>query len=242
LNLLTFETQKELDEVGAGILASAVQTNPRAVLGLATGGTPVGIYEQLVSLYRRGLVSFKDVTTFNLDEYVGLPVDHPESYYSYMRTNLFGHIDAAPERIHLPKGTASDLEGECKAYDQLLESYRIDIQLLGIGHNGHIAFNEPDQNLNSGTFVVRLSEVTRQANARFFDRLEDVPTHAISMGMASILKAKSILLVVRGEDKADILKQALTGPITTACPASLLQTHPNLTVLADTGASKQLLK
>lgn len=234
-----FENEQELNEAGAGIITGLVQTRPDAVLGLATGGTPVGIYEELVRTHRKGRVSFSRATTFNLDEYVGLPVEHPESYHAYMKRHLFAHVDAAAERTHLPDGNAPDLKSECARYDRLLaEAKQIDLQLLGLGHNGHIGFNEPDHALLSGTHIVELRPETRAANARFFDTPEQVPTHALTMGVGSILKAKTVLLVVRGADKADVVKQALTGPITTEVPASLLQTHPHLVVLLDAAASR----
>lgn len=241
MNILTFRTTEQLNAAGAGIITSLVQTNPRAVLGLATGGTPVGIYENIVRAHREGLVSFKSVTTFNLDEYVGIPVDHPESYHAYMRKHLFDHVDVTVERTHIPNGNAPDLEQECARYNQLLEDVKqIDLQLLGLGHNGHIGFNEPDRELVGGTHIVELRDETRQANARFFDSIEQVPTHALTMGVGAILKAKMIVLVVRGADKAEIVRQALTGPITTDCPASLLQTHPNVVVLLDTESGRLL--
>ncbi len=239
MNILTFRTNQELNAAGAGIITGLIQTNPRAVLGLATGSTPIGIYEELVSSFKKGLVSFKLATSFNLDEYAGLPLDHPESYHTYMDQHLFRHIDLPAAQRHIPNGTAADLEGECRRYDLLLEEAKqIDLQILGLGHNGHIGFNEPDQSLNSGTHVVKLRESTRQANARFFDSIEQVPTHALTMGVGMILKAKTILLVVRGKEKAEIVHEALTGPIRTEIPASLLQTHPNLVVLLDEEAGR----
>lgn len=239
MNVLTFKTNQALNEAGAGIIIGMIQTNPRAVLGMATGSTPIGIYEELVKAHRNGLVSFKQATSFNLDEYAGLPADHPESYISYMKKHLFDLVDLPPEQAHIPDGTAPDLEAECRRYDRLLEQAKqIDLQILGIGHNGHIGFNEPDHALNSGTHVVKLKDSTRQANARFFPSIDDVPTHALTMGVGTILKAKTILLVVRGADKAEIVHRALTGPITTEIPASLLQTHPNLVVLLDAEAGR----
>ncbi|MFK7695932.1 glucosamine-6-phosphate deaminase [Paenibacillus sp. HJGM_3] len=239
MNILKFESQAKLNEAGAGIIAGLVQTNPRAVLGLATGGTPVGLYEELVDTFRQGMVSFKSVTTFNLDEYVGLPVDHPESYHAYMQHHLFAHVDVNPARIHIPDGNAPDLEQECIRYNTLLDDAKqIDLQLLGLGHNGHIGFNEPDHALMSGTHIVKLKEETRNANARFFNSIDEVPTHALTMGVGTILKAKMILLVVRGADKAEIVHRALTGPITTECPASLLQTHPHVVVLLDSESGR----
>lgn len=241
MNILTFRSDKELNEAGAGILTGLVQTNPKAVLGLATGGTPVGIYEEIVRTFRKGMVSFKSATTFNLDEYVGIPEDHPESYHAYMRKHLFDHVDLDPRRTHIPNGNAKDLERECARYNQLLEDAKqIDLQLLGLGHNGHIGFNEPDHALISGTHIVKLREETRRANARFFNSLDEVPTHALTMGVGTILKAKMILLVVRGADKAEIVRRALKGPITTECPASLLQTHPHVVVLLDSESGRLL--
>ncbi|MEI7026338.1 glucosamine-6-phosphate deaminase [Paenibacillus sp. y28] len=241
MNILTFDSSEQLNEAGANIISGLVQTNPRAVLGLATGGTPVGIYSHLVGDYRRGLVSFRQVTTFNLDEYVGLPASHPESYSSYMQRHLFGHLDIPADRTYIPDGNAPDLEAECRRYEQLIDTAgQLDLQLLGLGHNGHIGFNEPSHALLRGTHVVTLAEETRKANARFFPTLQDVPQQAITMGVGTILQAKMIVLVVRGADKADIVHRALTGPIATECPASLLQTHPHLVVLLDKAAGSRL--
>ncbi|WP_274364268.1 glucosamine-6-phosphate deaminase [Paenibacillus thermotolerans] len=239
MNILTFPTDKELNEAGAGIITGLVQTNPNAVLGMATGSTPIGIYEEMIKTFRKGMVSYRRVKTFNLDEYVGLPQDHEQSYYRYMREHLFDFIDIPASRTHIPQGTADDLEAECARYDALLDEVgQIDLQILGLGHNGHIGFNEPDHALTRGTHIVELSETTRTANARFFSSMDEVPTRAITMGVGTILKAKTILLVVKGADKAEIVHRALTGPITTECPASLLQTHPHLVVLVDTAAGR----
>lgn len=241
MNILTFRTDDELNKAGAGIITGMLQTNPRSILGLATGGTPVGIYRELVETHRQGLVSFAKATTFNLDEYVGLERTHPASYFAFMQEHLFGSVDVNPAACHIPDGTATDLKTECARYDSLLEQVgQIDMQLLGLGHNGHIGFNEPDHSLVRSTHVVELREQTREANARFFNKPEEVPTHAITMGVGTILKAKMILLVVRGQDKADIVARALQGPITTECPASLLQTHPHVVVLLDSEAGSRL--
>ncbi|MBB6635163.1 glucosamine-6-phosphate deaminase [Cohnella thailandensis] len=239
MNVLIFDSNEKLNEAGANIITSLIQTNPRAVLGLATGGTPVGVYEQVVKDYDRGLVSFKSVKTFNLDEYVGLPEDHPESYHSYMNHHLFRHIDLPAKNVHIPNGNAEDLEAECRSYDErIADAGQIDLQLLGLGHNGHIGFNEPAHALIRGTHIVDLAEETLKANARFFDSIDDVPKQALTMGVGTILKAKMILLIVRGADKAEIVHRALTGPITTDVPASLLQTHPHLVVLLDQEAGR----
>jgi len=241
MNIITFDNEEKLNEAAANIIIGQIQTTPRAVLGLATGGTPVGIYKEIVKEYRRGMFSFRNVTTFNLDEYVNLPADHPESYHSYMNANLFSHIDLPEGQCHIPDGNAADPAEECRRYDEAIErSGQIDLQLLGLGHNGHIGFNEPAHALIKGTHVVDLAEKTLEANARFFDSIDDVPKQALTMGVGTILKAKKILLVVKGADKADIIQQALQGPITTDVPASLLQTHPNLIVLLDTAAAGKL--
>ncbi|WP_256761159.1 glucosamine-6-phosphate deaminase [Cohnella sp. WQ 127256] len=241
MNIITFDSDDKLNEAAANIIIGQIQTTPRAVIGLATGGTPVGIYKQIVNDYQRGMISFRDVTTFNLDEYVNLPINHPESYRSYMNSNLFDHIDLPASQCHIPDGNAADPAEECRKYDEAIElSGQVDLQLLGLGHNGHIGFNEPAHALIKGTHVVDLAQETLEANARFFDSIDDVPKQAITMGVGTILKAKKILLVVKGADKADIIKRALHGTITTDCPASLLQTHPNLIVLLDSAAAGKL--
>jgi glucosamine-6-phosphate isomerase len=240
MNIQIFDSQLELDAYAANLFIDTVRSKPKAVLGLATGSTPIGIYAKMVEKYRNGEVSFAEVTTFNLDEYVGLIPYNDQSYAYYMNKHLFDHIDIPDTQTFLPNGMAEDLEAECVRYDQMLLERQIDVQLLGIGHNGHIGFNEPDHALSGGTHVVRLKEATREANARFFAAMDEVPEYALTMGVGSILKANSIILAVRGADKADIVKQALTGPITTEVPASLLQTHPRVTVLLDREAGRML--
>mgnify|MGYP001216098325 CR=1 FL=1 len=241
MNVTIFSSEHELNEAAAQLIAGLVIAKPDAVLGLATGSTPIGIYRELRRAYERNIVSFRRVRTFNLDEYVGLGENHPQSYRHYMNEHLFRHVDVPPENIHIPDGTATDLAEECRRYDRLLDQAGpIDLQLLGIGHNGHIGFNEPNGELASRTHVTELNAQTRNANARFFQTMDEVPTHAITMGVGDILKAKTVVLVAKGADKADILCRALTGPITTDCPASLLQTHPHLIVLADAEAGRLL--
>lgn len=241
MNILIYDTQEQVNKVGATILANIVLAKPNAILGLATGGTPVGIYKELVAKNEQGLLSFSEVRTYNLDEYVGIDGEHDQSYRYFMNENLFNHIDINKANTHVPNGKVADAEAECVRYDAEIEAAgQLDIQLLGLGHNGHIGFNEPDDSQVPGTHVVELAQETRQANARFFANIDEVPTHAITMGVGTILKAKKILLVVKGEDKADIVKQALQGPITTQCPASLLQLHPNLIVLLDKAAGSKL--
>ncbi|MGG4090539.1 glucosamine-6-phosphate deaminase [Paenibacillus lautus] len=242
MNIYTFSDEEQFVQTAANQISSLLHTNPRATLGLATGSTPVGLYNKLIEMNRQGLVSFAQTTTYNLDEYVGLPENHPESYRTFMNEKFFNHVDIQIERTHVPNGNATNPEEECLNYDKMLEEFGpVDLQLLGLGHNGHIGFNEPGESLSGGTHVVELQEKTRNANARFFPTLDDVPTHAITMGVATIMKARQILLLVRGEDKAEIVHRALKGPITTECPASLLQCHPNVVVLLDQGAGRLLV-
>ncbi|MFF2480592.1 glucosamine-6-phosphate deaminase [Paenibacillus sp. NPDC058071] len=240
MEIKIFDSNEQLDAFAADYLVNIVREKPNAVLGLATGSTPVGIYAKIVEQYKSGEVSFKDATTFNLDEYVGLQSDNDQSYAYYMNEHLFSHIDLPASRAHLPNGMGEQLEAECENYDRMLQAQPVDVQLLGLGHNGHIGFNEPDGSLSGGTHVVKLKQETLEANARFFASMDDVPKQAVTMGVGSILKANTILLVVRGADKADIVKQALTGPITTEVPASLLQTHARVVVLLDLEAGRKL--
>lgn len=240
-NIIKVNNEQQFNETGAGIIASLLQTNPRAILGLATGGTPVGVYKHLIELHKQGLVSFKEARSYNLDEYIGLPEDHSESYRRFMNEKLFNHVDIDLNNTHVPTGVSGDGPKAAEEYNELLEQAgQIDLQLLGLGHNGHIGFNEPAEELKSATHVVELDEVTRKANARYFNSIDEVPTHAITMGIGSILKAKQILLMAKGADKAEIVAKALKGPITTQCPASLLQLHPNVVVIVDQEAGRLL--
>lgn len=240
MEIIRFNTPQELDAYAADRFAEIIKSKESPVLGLATGSTPLGIYDRMVQQYRNGEISYSHVTTFNLDEYVGLPAANDQSYAYYMNQHLFSHIDIPAGQTNLPNGMAEDLNRECEAYEAKLAASPIDIQLLGLGHNGHIGFNEPAGELSGGTHVVELKQETREANARFFASLDEVPKYAVTMGVGSILKAKTILLAVRGADKAAIVKEALTGPITTNVPASLLQTHPHVIVLLDREAGRML--
>lgn len=202
MNIYTFRDEEQFVQTGANLITSLLHTNPRATLGLATGSTPVGLYAKLIEMHRQGLVSFAQTTTYNLDEYVGLPENHPESYRTFMNEKFFNHVDIQIERTHVPNGNAANPEEECLNYDKMLEEFGpVDLQLLGIGHNGHIGFNEPGESLSGGTHLVELQEKTRNANARFFPTLADVPTHAITLGVATILKARQILLLVQEKIK-----------------------------------------
>jgi glucosamine-6-phosphate deaminase len=241
MRIVIYKNTDQFNKAAALLTAGLLQLKPSAVLGLATGSTPVGMYHELVELYRQNLVSFRETTTINLDEYVGMSKQHRQSYFHYMSQHLFSHVDLLPENIHIPNGEASDLKAECERYDRLLKKVvQIDLQILGMGQNGHIGFNEPNDVLIPGTHVVNLHEDTRRANARFFASVDQVPTQAITMGIAPIMQAKSILLLVRGKDKAAMVSRALTEPISTECPASLLQTHPRLIVMLDSEAGREL--
>ncbi|NCA99458.1 MAG: glucosamine-6-phosphate deaminase, partial [Clostridia bacterium] len=201
----------------------------------------VGVYRQLADWYRKGDLDFAKVRTVNLDEYCGLAPDHPQSYRFYMETNLFGQVNIHPENTHLPDGLAEDPAAECARYDHLIsELGGIDLQLLGIGHNGHIGFNEPDEAFGKMTHQVQLNAMTVEANARFFTDADEMPKFAFTMGIRAIMQARKILMVVSGFDKAEILRLALTGPVTPAVPGSILQLHPDVTVVADEAALAQL--
>ena len=215
---------------------------PGKVLGLATGSSPVGLYQNMIKDHQENGTSYAEIKTFNLDEYVGLPLSHSESYYTFMHEQLFNHIDIKEENIHIPSGLG-ELEKGCELYDQLIAATPVDIQLLGIGSNGHIGFNEPGTSFEIGTHVTDLTESTRKDNARFFDPLgEEVPTQACTMGPKTIMDARAILLVAEGENKAASVKAMLEGPVCEDCPASILQRHPNVTVVIDEAASKLLEK
>lgn len=225
----------------ANIISAQVILKPDSVLGLATGSSPIGTYEQLVDWFNKGDIDFSRVKTVNLDEYVGLPKDNPCSYYYFMYENLFKHINIDLNNTHVPNGMESDDQLECKRYDSLIASFgQIDLQLLGLGLNGHIGFNEPCDIYRKSTFKVELTPSTIEANARFFNSADEIPRYAYTMGIGSIMSAKKILLVVHGESKADILREALEGPITPLVPASILQLHNDVTIVADEGALSRL--
>lgn len=225
---------EEMSQRAADIFARQIEKKPDSVLGLATGSTPIGTYARLCKRYANGELDFSRVVTFNLDEYYPMPCDHPQSYHYFMNEHLFSHVNVAKENIHIPDGTAQNPEELGKAYDDAIAAAGgIDLQLLGIGRNGHIGFNEPADTLIAGTHLTPLTEDTISANARFFASREEVPTQAISMGMASILGAKHILLLISGKDKSQALHQLREDIITTDCPATLLKLHPNVTVLCD---------
>ncbi len=233
-----------MSRTAANILSAQVIFKPDCVIGLATGSTPVGAYKQLIKWYDKGDLSFSQVRSVNLDEYVGLAPTHPESYRYFMQNNFFDHINIKPENTHLPNGMAKDAERECERYNELISSLGgIDIQLLGMGHNGHIGFNEPGVAFELGTHKVELTERTIKANARFFDGDESlVPKHALTMGIKTIMNAKKILVTVSGESKAEIIYKAFCGPVMPEVPASILQLHPDVTLVGDEAALSMLIK
>lgn len=225
---------QNLGQRAARWVAREILARPDLVLGLPTGSTPVGMYQYLARLAEEGIISFAQVQTFNLDEYVGLPADHPQSYATFMREHFWGKVDLPEGNADIPRGGVSDLEAECRRYDSTIQrAGGIDVQILGLGLNGHIGFNEPSHNLEIRTHVVDLTQETIQANARFFLDPHWVPRRAITMGIGSIMQAQKILLLVSGENKRDILTQTLYGAVTTEVPASILQLHADLTVITD---------
>jgi len=241
MRIAVFRDAQQADRVGAEILIREIREKDDPKLGLATGSSPVGIYKELVELVRNNPCSFKHATAYNLDEYVGLSEEHPQSYAAFMQEHLFRHIDLLPSHIHIPNGAAESAEAECIRYETLLrEAGALDIQLLGIGLNGHIGFNEPGEHLSSETHIVTLTEDTRRANAKWFLSDDQIPRQAITMGIGPIMKAKRVLFIAHGEAKSSIIHEAFTGPVTTSCPASLLQLHPDLIVLLDEEAAAGL--
>lgn len=232
MKLIYAKDYSDLSRKAANIISAQVILKPNSVLGLATGSTPIGTYKQLIDWYEKGDIDFSLARSVNLDEYVGINSDNEQSYRYFMDKHLFSHINIKKENTYVPNGKAVDLQEECKVYDALIQKVGgIDMQLLGIGHNGHIGFNEPDQALEKTTHIVELGETTINANARFFDSIEEVPRKAITMGIKSIMQAQKILLIANGKDKEEIINKALNGPVTPAIPASILQLHPDLTVI-----------
>ena len=236
------EDHAAMSRRAAHIIAAEINRDPSCVLGLATGSTPIETYKNLIEWNKSGDLSFADVTTVNLDEYKGLAPDHDQSYRYFMNTNLFDHIDIDKDNTYVPNGLAEDADMECANYDELVESLGFaDLQLLGLGHNGHIGFNEPDSVFTKETHVVDLTQSTIDANARFFASADDVPRQALTMGMGCIMAARRVLLIASGEGKADALYKAFCGPITPECPASILQLHNDVVVVGDRAALSKVL-
>ena len=240
MKFIVCENYDEMSKEAAKIVADLLKVKKDAILGLATGSTPIGLYKELISEYNAGNISFKDVKTFNLDEYYPINKDNDQSYYYFMNDNLFNHVDINKSNTFVPNGVAEDLDVECARYTALVNSLVQDIQLLGIGSNGHIAFNEPGTPFDSTTHVVNLTENTIKDNSRLFDDISQVPTRALTMGIANIMNAKRILIVANGKNKAQAIFNMVKGKMDPTCPASVLQNHPDVTVIVDKDASSLL--
>ncbi|MFD1607472.1 glucosamine-6-phosphate deaminase [Oceanobacillus luteolus] len=237
MHIIRVKDYDALSEKACNYVVNQIRKLDKPVLGLATGSTPEGLYERLIDAYRKEKVTFKNVKTFNLDEYAGLEKKNSNSYYFYMKDKLFNHVDIEMNHVQLPNGDVSDIEIECSRYEKKIrEAGHIDLQLLGLGLNGHIGFNEPGSSFSSRTHIVELDVSTREANARFFDSMKNVPTQAITMGIGTIMESKEILLLVSGKKKAEAVKQLLEGEISESFPATVLRNHEKVTMIADEGA------
>ena len=237
MKIYSAQDYQSMSRKAANILSAHVILKPDSVLGLATGSTPIGMYKQLIEWYNKGDIDFSQVHTVNLDEYLGLAPTHDQSYRYFMQANLFDHVNVPPENTNVPNGLAPDPEAECARYNQVIAGLGgIDVQVLGMGHNGHIGFNEPEEAFELETHVVDLTDNTIDANARFFASRDEVPRQAITMGIKSSMQARHILVVVSGADKAEIVKRAFFGPVTPKVPASILQMHPHVSLVADEAA------
>ncbi len=236
------ENYEKMSKQAAYLLASQIRLKSQSVIGLATGGTPVGMYKELVRMHKEEGLDFSQITSFNLDEYCPISRDNPQSYYYYMMDNLFNHVNIKPDKINIPNGNAEDIEAECKSYEKkIMDAGGIDFQVLGIGNNGHIGFNEPDDKFEAFTHLVHLDEGTIQANSRFFNSIDEVPRRAISMGIKTIMLAKKIMLLANGKNKAPIIKETIFGEITPKVPASVLQLHPDVTFILDEEAASEII-
>lgn len=241
MKIIKVKNYQEMSRKAANMISAQVIMKPQCVLGLATGSTPVGTYQQLVEKYKTGDLDFSEATSVNLDEYKGITKQNDQSYYYFMQKNLFQYVNIDPDRTFLPDGMEADSQKACRDYDKIiLAAGGIDLQLLGLGHNGHIGFNEPGADFKKGTHCVDLTEQTINANKRFFKSVEEVPKQAYTMGIQTILAAKKILVVVSGEEKAEIVKEAFFGPVTPSVQASILQMHNDVTVIADEAAMSLL--
>ncbi len=241
MNIIIVKNYNDMSRKAAHLFVGQILQKPDSVLGLATGSTPVGLYTELIKFYKEGMIDFNDVQAFNLDEYLELKPSHEQSYAYFMQKNLFEHINIRPENYHIPSGTANYQEKECERYEALIaEAGGIDLQILGIGRNGHIGFNEPDIKFEAITHVVQLDEQTINDNARFFDNIDDVPKTAISMGIKTIMQSRGIILLASGIEKADAVAGMIGGKITPELPASVLQLHPNVTIIVDEAAASKI--
>lgn len=239
MKLIKTKDYDEMSMKAAQIIINKVRQNESATLGFATGGTPIGTYDLLIKDFKQNCTSYEQINSINLDEYVGLHSTHPSSYRYFMHNQLFKHINISPENIYFPDGTAEDLQLECERFENVIQNLGgIDLQLLGVGQNGHIGFNEPGTPFHSVTHVVELTENTRKVNSRFFNHINEVPYKAITMGISSILKSKHILLLVSGEEKAEVMQRLLSEDVHDQLPVSVLKKHPHFTVICDEKALK----
>lgn len=239
MKITVMENAKEIGKAVGQLFIDAINKNPEITLGLATGASPVPTYKYMYRECQKGKVSFKNVKTYNLDEYVNLPRDDKNSYYSFMHDELFNMTDIKEKNVHFLNGNAKDTEKECKKYDEMLEKAHVDIQLLGVGRNGHIGFNEPSICFSKGSFKVKLTQSTINANSKYFEE-NPMPTEALTMGVGSIMKAEKIVLIATGVEKADAITAMVNGEVTPVCPASILQFHHNVEIFLDKGAASLL--
>ena len=241
MKIIRAKDYNDMSRKAANIVSAQVIMKPNCVLGLATGGSPEGIYRQLIDWYNKGDIDFSEITTINLDEYKGMPRECEQSYWYFMHHHFFDHVNVRPQRINVPDGMNANVEEECARYDQIIQAKGgIDLQLLGIGVDGHIGFNEPGAAFELGTHCVDLDESTIEANKRYFEKKEDVPRQAYTMGIKTIMQARKVLMVASGRNKADIIKQAFFGPVTPQVPASILQMHPDFTLIGDEEALSKI--
>lgn len=241
MEIIIKKNYEEMSKVAASIIADQIKSKPNSVLGLATGSTPIGTYDELVSKNKAGEISFADIKTVNLDEYKGLPREHKESYFRFMRDHLLSHVDINLDNCFIPDGLASDAKAACIEYEDKVRCLGgQDLQLLGLGHNGHIGFNEPGDSFVKDTHVVDLTDRTITANQRFFNSYDEVPKQALTMGIGTIMQAAKILVIVSGKDKAEAVRDAIEGPITPSCQASILQLHKNVIFVVDEDAASLL--
>jgi len=241
MRIIIVENYEEMSKKAATMVASQTILKPDSILGLATGDTPTGMYQELIKLYKNKEIDFSETKTFNLDEYYGINKENNQSYYYYMMNNFFEHININKENINMPNGIAENIDKECKAYEERIsQAGGIDIQVLGIGGNGHIGFNEPGVNFEAETHLVDLDEKTIEANSRFFESIEEVPTKAVSMGIKTIMHSKKIILLASGIAKAEAIANAVNGKISSEVPASILQLHKDVTIIVDKEAASKL--
>jgi len=242
VKVIKVKDYNELSSKAAQLITKQIIKKKNSVLGLATGSTPIGVYQELIRKFQKGELDFSEVITFNLDEYYGLSPEHPQSYYFFMWDIFFKHINIKKENVHLLNGVTENVDKECKQYEDLIKKNGgIDLQILGIGDNGHIGFNEPDVSLNTKTHLVNLTAKTIKANSRFFNDVQEVPRQAITMGIGTIMRARKIILLASGKRKAKVIERTINGPINTKVPASVLQLHNDVTIVVDQKAASQLI-